>query len=282
MLENAQKALVHTGFFGRNTQTLFDAVSLNISGDKLYERGLMEEAVDEFHRALNLDLHNVNVRNSLGVCYAQMAKFEEAVAEFSRVIELEPHDFMSRYNLGCALLSLKREGEAENAFSRAAEIEPDNATVYFQLAKLCRQQNRLEEALTHLRRTVDLKPNWAQAWRLIGECLLGRNDDIEAMNGFKRALKINGKDAAALSGLAIVYGRSEANLEIALSLARRSVELEPDNALFIKRLSELYLQNRELEQAMAECRRAMNMAPEDEAIRRLQEKITSAQRASTS
>jgi len=282
MVENAQKALVHTGFFGRDTQTLFDAVSLNISGDRLYERGRMEDAVAEFHRALNLDPHNVNVRNSLGVCYAQMAKFEEAVAEFSRVIELEPHDFMSRYNLGCALLSLKREGEAEGAFSRAAELEPDNATVYFQLAKLCRQQNRLEEALTHLRRTVDLKPNWAQAWRLIGECLLGRNDDIEAMNGFKKALKINGKDAAALSGLAIVYGRSEANLEIALSLARRSVELEPDNALFTSRLSELFLQNRELDQALTACRRAMNMAPEDEAIQQLQEKITSAQRASTS
>lgn len=109
-----------------------------------------------------------------------------------------------------------------------------------------------------------------------------QGDDVEAMNGFKKALKINGKDAAALSGLAIVYGRSEANLEIALSLARRSVELEPDNPLFSQRLAELLLQNRELAQALEECKRAIDMAPEDEAILELQEKITSAQRASTS
>jgi Flp pilus assembly protein TadD len=282
MLENARKALWHTGFFGSNTQTLFDAVSLNISGDRLYERGRVEEAVGEFRRALTLDPHNANVRNSLGVCYAQMGKFQQAVAEFSRVIGLEPNDFMSRYNLGCALLSLKREAEAEQALSRAADLEPDNPTVYFQLAKLCTQQNRLEEALIHLRRTVDLKPNWAQAWRLLGECLLGRDDGVAAMNSFKKALKINGKDAGALSGLAVAYGRVEANLEIALSLARRSVELEPDNALFIKRLSELLLQNRELDQALAECRRAMNVAPEDEEIRLLQETITTAQRVSTS
>jgi tetratricopeptide (TPR) repeat protein len=282
MLENARKALVHTGFFGPNTQTIFDAVSLNISGDRLYESGRMEEAVQEFHRALALDAHNVNVRNSLGVCYAQMGKFAEAVDEFSRVIELEPNDFMSQYNLGCALLSLKREEEAERALSQAAALEPDNATVYFQLAKMCQQQSRLEDALIHLRRAVDLKPNWAQAWRLFGECLIEQGDDVEAMNGFKKALKINGKDAAALSGLAIVYGRSEANLEIALSLARRSVELEPDNPLFSQRLAELLLQNRELAQALAECKRAIDMAPEDEAILELQEKITSAQRASTS
>jgi tetratricopeptide (TPR) repeat protein len=282
MLENARKALVHTGFFGPNTQTMFDAVSLNISGDRLYERGRMQDAVEEFHRALSLDAQNVNVRNSLGVCYAQMGKFEEAVAEFSRVIELEPNDFMSQYNLGCALLSVKREGEAEEVFTRAAELEPDNATVYFQLAKLCKQQSRLDETLNHLKRTLDLKPNWAQAWRLFGECLMDRSDDVAAMNALKRALKINGKDAAALSGLAVVYGRAEVNLEIALSLARRSVELEPDNPLFTKRLAELLLQNRELDKALTACKRAMTMAPEDEATRQLQEKITSAQRVSTS
>ena len=147
---------------------------------------------------------------------------------------------------------------------------------------VCKQQNRLEEALVHLRRTVDLKPSWAQAWRLLGEYLMGLGDNLEAMNGFKKALKINGKDAAAMSGLAIAYGRSEANLEVALSLARRSVELEPDNTLLIKRLADLLLQNRELNQALTECERAMRMAPEDESIRQLHEKITSAQRTSTS
>ena len=281
ILKNAQKALVHTGFFGPDTQTMFDAVSLNISGDQLYERGRMEEALQEFHRALTLDPQNVNVRNSLGVCYAQMGKFDEAVAEFTHLIGLEPNDFMSQYNLGCALLSLEREGEAETAFSLAAELEPDNATVYYRLAKLCRQQGRLEQALSHLRRTVDLKPNWAKAWRLFGECLMEGSDDAEAMNAFKKALKINGEDAAALSGLAIVYGRSQTNLEIAISLARRSVELEPDNTLFISRLVELLYQNQELDQALAECSRAIDLAPDDETLHRLKQMITSAQRTST-
>jgi tetratricopeptide (TPR) repeat protein len=282
ILDNARKALVHTGFFGPNTQTLFDAVSLNISGDRLYESGRMEEAVGEFRRALTLDPNNVNVGNSLGVCYAQMGRFEEAVSEFSRITELEPNDFMSQYNLGCALQNLEREIEAERVFSRAAELEPGNATVYFQLARLCRQQNRLDDALNHLERTVTLKPNWVQAWRLFGECLLEQGNDDEAMNAFKQALKINGNDAAALSGLALVYGRAEANLEIALSLARRSVDLEPDNPLFVQRLAELLLRTQELEEALAQCQRALTIFPEDEQILQLREKIAAAQRASTS
>ncbi len=282
MLDNGRKALIHTGFFGPNTQTLFDATSMNISGDRFYESGRLEEAVQEFQSALTLDPDNVNVHNSLGVCYANMGKFEEAVAEFSRVTELEPNDFMAHYNLGCALLSLARKGEAENAFSRAAELEPDNAAAHFQLAKLCRKQDRLEEALTHLGRTVELNPNWAKAWRLFGECFLEQGNHEEAMDAFKKVIKINGKDGAALSGLALLYGRTEANLEVALSLARRSVELNPASALFAQRLVELLIQNRELEEALTQCERAVAIAPQDEQLHRLQEKITAAQRVSTS
>ena len=282
MLDNGRKALIHTDFFGPDTQTVFDATSLNISGDRFYESGRLEEAVQEFQKALTLDADNVNVHNSLGVCYANMGKFEEAVAEFSRVTELEPNDFMAHYNLGCALLSLTRKEEAEHAFSQAAALEPDNAAAHFQLAKLCRKRDKLEEALTHLGRTVNLNPNWAKAWRLFGECFLEQGNHEEAMDAFKKALKINGEDGAALSGLALLYGRTETNLEVALSLARRSVELNPTNALFAQRLVELLLQNRELEEAMAQCERAVSMAPEDEQLRLLQEKITAAQRLSTS
>jgi Flp pilus assembly protein TadD len=178
-----------------------------------------------------------------------MGKFEEAVAEFLRVTELEPNDFMAHYNLGCALLSLARKSEAERAFSQAAKLEPKNAAAHFQLAKLCRKQNKLEEALKHLGRTVHLNPNWAKAWRLFGECFLEQGNYEKAMDAFKKALKINGKDGAALSSLALLYGRTETNLEVALSLARRSVELNSANALFAQRLVELLLQNRELEEA---------------------------------
>ena len=282
MLENARKALTHAGFFGPDTQILFDAVSLNISGDRLYDSGQMEEAVHEFKRALALDPNNVNVGNSLGVCYAQMGKSAEAVTVFSRLTTLKPDDFMAQYNLGCGLLSLERMDEAERAFIRAAELEPDNGAVCFQLAKLCKKLNRLEEALVHLKRTVDLQPNWAEAWRLLGEYLLQKGSNDEALFAFKSALKINGKDATALSGLAALYARTEFNQEIALSLARRSVELEPDNILLLERLIELLLQYRELDQAQVMCERAITTAPDNEKLRQLQEEIAENQRALTS
>jgi Flp pilus assembly protein TadD/GGDEF domain-containing protein len=282
LLENARKALVHTGFFGPDTQVAFDAVSLNISGDRLFEAGQLEHAVQEFHRALALDPENVNVRNSLGVCYAQMGRIDEAASEFSRVAALRTDDFMPHYNLGCALVGLGRAQEAEQALKRAADVDPTAPAIWFQLAALCKEGNRTEEAVSHLTRTLELRPQWFHAWRLLGVWLLEKGEDEEAMAAFERALRLNAADAAALSGLAVVYGQREMNREVALSLARRSVQIEPGNALYLERFARLLFQSGEVEEALTHCRRAAELAPEDGRIRDLLGEIGGAQRASTS
>jgi tetratricopeptide (TPR) repeat protein len=282
LLENARKALIHTGFFGPDTQTVFDAVSLNISGDRLFEAGQLGQAVEEFQRALVLDSENVNVRNSLGVCYAQMGRIDEAASEFSLVVALRSDDFMPHYNLGCALVTLGRAQEAEQALKRAADLDPTAPAVWFQLASLCKEGKRTEEAVSHLRRTVELRPQWLQAWRLLGNWLLERGEDEEATAAFERALRLNAADASALSGLAVVYGHREMNREVALSLARRSVQVEPANALYLERFARLLFQSGEVDEALTHCRRAAELAPEDGRIRDLLGEIGGAQRASTS
>jgi Flp pilus assembly protein TadD/GGDEF domain-containing protein len=282
LLDNARKALIHTGFFGPATQTVFDAVSLNISGDRLFEAGQLDKAVEEFNRALALEPEQVNVRNSLGVCYARMGRMAEAAAEFSKVASLNAGDFMPHYNLGCALVSLGRPRDAEQALKRAAELEPTAAGVSFQLAVLCKEEKRMGEALAHLSRTVESKPQWLHAWRLLGAWLLEQESDEEAMAAFKKALQLNAADAASLSGLAVAYGRKEMNVEVAVSLARRSVEIEPENALYLERYVRLLYQSGDADQALIHCRRAAEIAPEDGRIRELLAEIAGAHRASTS
>jgi tetratricopeptide (TPR) repeat protein len=281
LLDNARKALIHTGFFGPDTQTVFDAVSLNLSGDRLFEAGQLDKAVAEFTRALALDPEHVNVRNSLGVCYARIGRMADAAAEFAKVASLSGGDFMPHYNLGCALMSLGRRPDAEQALKRAAELDPTAPGIWFQLAALCRDENRMEEALAHLRRTVASRPQWLHAWRLLGSWLLDQGSDEEAMAAFKKALQLNAADAASLSGLAVAYGRKEMNLEVALSLARRSVQAEPGSVLYLERYARLLCQSGDVDQALIHCQRAVELAPEDPRIRDLLAQIAGAQSAST-
>jgi tetratricopeptide (TPR) repeat protein len=69
ILDNAAKALDHAAFFGPASIVAFDAVSLNISGDNLYQHGDIDGAVREYKTAVMLDPSDINIHNSLGVCY---------------------------------------------------------------------------------------------------------------------------------------------------------------------------------------------------------------------
>jgi hypothetical protein len=50
IVNNAEKALEHASFFGPGTITPFDAVSLNISGDRHYQAGNLEGAIREYQK----------------------------------------------------------------------------------------------------------------------------------------------------------------------------------------------------------------------------------------
>ena len=67
---NAVKALDHAGFPGQDGMAVFDAVTLNISGDRLYQAGDIIGAMQEFEAGLLMNPANVNLHISLGVCHS--------------------------------------------------------------------------------------------------------------------------------------------------------------------------------------------------------------------
>jgi len=68
-----------------------------------------------------------------------------------------------------------------------------------------------------------------------GEIYLKDNLYEKADKEFNKAIKINPQDAISLSGYAKSMELQNKNLNIALSFAQNSMNLEPDNKLFKKR-----------------------------------------------
>jgi len=65
-VHNAIKALDHAAFLGSGSVAFFDDVTQNIFGDRLYQLQKNEEASAEYHKGLELNPENINLRNSLG------------------------------------------------------------------------------------------------------------------------------------------------------------------------------------------------------------------------
>jgi tetratricopeptide (TPR) repeat protein len=256
ILENALKALDHAAFFGPDVAVEFDAVSLNISGDQLYQDGAVAEAAEEYRQALQLDPNNVNVHNSLGVCYGLTEDWKRALEAFSAALRIDPTETMAVYNTGVIHMLQKENDRALEYFWKAAEKEPDIFEVAFQTGRTYLEKGAAEEAVLHLKRAADLNPEAAAVHRLLGEALEANSDENGAITAYRQAIKKNPNDAAALSALGSLLGRRGEDPEIAELFCHQSTEIEPDNGLYRRRLGEVYLRRERFKEAVEAFRAA--------------------------
>lgn len=256
---NAQKALDHAAFFGGNTITPFDAVSLNISADKLYQYGDIYGAIEEFKKALMVDTQNVNVHNSLGVCYGVQGKFDQAIDAFKTATSLDPKDVMATYNLGLAHLRKGNNDKALGLFLDAHGLDGDHPDISCQIGLVYREMGQTDTAIEYLEKAARNKPKGARVFRTLGDCYVEKGMVREGAKVYEKAIKGHPTDAKSLSALAHLYGDLGENIEIAIVLARESAAIDPDNSLYRSRLGKLYFQNGELEKALEQFQKASEL-----------------------
>ena len=259
ILVNARKALDHAAFFGPDSMVAFDAVSLNISGDKLYDQGKIKEAAAEFKTAILLDPENVNIRNSLGVSYGVLGDFDKALAEFKIAISLDPKEVLAVYNIGLVNMLLGNQTQALESLLEAGRLNNEIFEVAFQTGRVYLDLKQPQKAEEFLKKAVQLRPASGPALSSLGECyaILGMN--TKAVAAYKKAVKINSNDAAALSALGWLFAAEGENLEIATLFCKQGVDIEPDNGLFRHRLGRLYLKAERLEDAMIQLKEATRL-----------------------
>jgi tetratricopeptide (TPR) repeat protein len=259
IINNARKAFDHATFFGANSLVAFDDVSLNISGDKFYEEGKRPEAINEFKLALELDPNNANVLNSLGVCYGLQSQYDSAIAEFQKAIAVDPGEYMALYNLGLVHLLIEQRDRALEYFLDADKINGNNYEVAFQTGKLYLATGNFEKCRLYLERAAELEPESGQVCRYLGDCYAADHMPEAAISAYKKAIKHNPHDAAALSALGNIFNDQGENPEITLMFLRESVALSPENGLFHHRLGRHFSHQHRLDDALKEFVKAKSL-----------------------
>ncbi len=237
---NAVKALDHSAFLGDDHMVFFDAVSLNISGDRLYHIGRTKDAAKEYQKGLKIEKDNINLLNSLGVCFGMMKELEIANEKFQKAMKIDDKEIMAVYNTGLVYEIMNDTKKALKYFIKASRINNEIFEVEFETGKLFYRTKKFDLALCHLEKAVKLNPISSAPLRIMGDIFLEKGKFKKAVTAYKKAIKINPEDAFSLSGLGAAYAIQNKNLDIALSFARKSVAMEPENNLFRERLDQIY------------------------------------------
>jgi tetratricopeptide (TPR) repeat protein len=259
ILDNAFKALDHAEFIGPGSRVAFDAVSLNISGDKRYDAGDIAGAVEEYRRGLLLDPDNVNIHNSLGVCYGVQGDLAKALEEFSAAMRLDGQEVMAVYNTGLTYTLRKEIDQGLLHLKKAAELDDSVFEVCLQLGRVCLDAGDTDGGRHYLEKARSMRPESSAVLFYLGECHNAADRQKEAVAAYQAAIKNDPGNAAALSALGRLYDRRGENREIALMFCEQSVKIAPDNPLFYFRLGRLYLKHGRLEEARAALKTAAEL-----------------------
>jgi len=260
IIENAGKALEHAAFFGPDSIVPFDAVSLNISGDNLYQNGDIEGAIAEFKTALLLDPSDINVRNSLGVCYGILGDYKKALKEFKATLKLDPDEVMALYNIGLVNMLTGKNDEALKYFLDAdRKKEEDIFEVAFQIGRVYLDMGNSEMAKEFLEKALKLNPQSWSVLHSLGECCTALNMTDEAISAYKKAIRLNPNDAESLSALGCLFDLLGENPEITTIFCQQSIDIAPENGLYRYRLGSLYLKRNQLEDALIQFQKANDL-----------------------
>jgi tetratricopeptide (TPR) repeat protein len=259
IVENARKALVHASFLGPASVVAFDAVSLNISGDALYQAGDVAGAAQEFERGLQVDPGEENLHNSLGVCYGVQGDQNKALEAFEKVLKINPDNVMALHNAGYAKSILNDTEGALAYFLRADELNGNLFEVVFHAGKLLVEAGRPEEGKPYLERAVQMNPDSSVGQFFMGECCRQLGQPDLAIQAFRAAVKRNPNDAGALSALGLLYDEKGENSEISMLFCEKSVELAPQNGLYLYRLGRVLHKQGKIHKALEVFEKAQSL-----------------------
>lgn len=269
IIHNSQKALQHSRLLGAGTYAICDAVSCNICGDSLFGEGDLPGAVREYRLGLEIDPKNINLLNSLGVTYALLDRDSDARISFEQVLQLAPDDPMAMYNLGLIAKNLGEYAHAITYFEQAARFYNTSGEdahigldLQLQLGILCCHTKQYESALNYLQMWFEQCPSETKKQRnlrFLGEAQYACGLAGDAMNTLQHAINVDSYDYQALSLLGMIILQKNEGKEIALSLCRKSVELEPGSPLLLLRLAQAELQCEHFDLALQYCRKLLHV-----------------------
>jgi tetratricopeptide (TPR) repeat protein len=95
-------------------------------GEELLYSGSLEESVEAFNKAIDLDPQNADVWRYKALILRDQGEYDEAIAAFDRAIEFDPQNTEAKVEKAGTLMVMGRQGEALAIFDELTAEVPDD------------------------------------------------------------------------------------------------------------------------------------------------------------
>jgi tetratricopeptide (TPR) repeat protein len=239
-------------------------------GSALARDGGDELAAIYLQLSIYLDGENGLALISLADLYEQMRRPAKVVETFERVPANSPMKRTAEIQLALALDDLDRTDEALRHLDGLLRNNPDDVEVWTTRGNILRGKKRFEEANAAYERAIALVPNPERRhWMLFyfrGITFERTRRWAQAEADFKRALELQPDQPLVLNYLGYSWVDQGVNLDVAMGMLKRAVELRPTDGYIIDSVGWAYYRIGNFQEAVSWLERAIERKPADPVI----------------
>jgi len=198
-------------------------------GLALGAEGRLDEAIEHYQKAAELNPNQPQAYNNLGIMLVGKGRLEEAVTNFTRAVQIQPGYAEARLNWGTVLAMQGKISEAIALFQQALDLKPDYADAHYNLGRVLAAQGKMAEAIGHYQRAIQLQPDSPEVYYNLGIALAAEGKAAEAAGQYRAVIQLEPNYADAHGNLANVLA-AQGRLEEAVREYQRTLELVPNSA----------------------------------------------------
>ena len=112
----------------------------------LYEQNKYQEIIQEVEKLKKEDIDNVEIFNLTANSYARIGKIDNAIDCFYKALEIDPENYAALVGLGDSLQEIGKQAEAISFYEKLVEKHPHDEVANFSLAQGYRKIELLKKA----------------------------------------------------------------------------------------------------------------------------------------
>ena len=225
------------------------------------EKGKLNEALNDFNRAINLGPAIYKDYSNRGVIYNDLGMHWEAAKDLKKALNLggmNP-EIMSSYAYAC--LHSGNLSEAIDHYNKVIQLQPGNVEAYSNRGTALFNSGNLNAAITDYSKAVSLNPGYRNAWFNRGLAKINLGDLEGAKNDLSKTLELDSSYAEAWSNLAVVYSKMGV-YEQAFNCYNKAIMINPSYAEAYLNRGVDYYYIEENEKALADFEKVILINPQ--------------------
>ncbi|MDR4497108.1 MAG: tetratricopeptide repeat protein [Candidatus Scalindua sp.] len=170
-----------------------------------YKKGMYDEAIAEFTKAIELNLQLSAAYNNRGSAYSAKRLYDQAISDYTKAIELDPKYAEAYTNRATAYKEKGQFDKAIEDYTTLIKLKPDDVYCYNKRASAYRTNGQYDLAVSDYTRVLEVYPEDEFAWFDRGDTYMKNGDYDKAIFDYTIVLGMVPEDEEALLSRAEAY-----------------------------------------------------------------------------